>query len=439
MAGPDAGLKPGATHAARSPTICSLIRTGLVVRPRAGLLSFVKMLILFYVLIVQQLAQGLYSLWQGVLWLQMARRRLAKATAFFTPRVALFCPVKGMEPGLAENLAALVEQDYRDYEIFFAISGVDDPAYRVLEHVAASSKHPVHIVRAGRAKDCGDKVNNLRAAVEQAGEAFDIFVFADSDGRPSRRWLGRLVAPLADSRLGAVTTFRWLIPMRGGFWSALATAWNASIVTYLGEHNNNFCWGGGTAIRRSRFEETHVLEAWRGSVSDDYSLTNAVRYAGFPIEFVPECLVPSLSDVGAGGFFEFTTRQLIITRVYAPRLWKIAALGHVFYCAALLLGFDMWLTSLFTGEPGMQFLTLSLLLLGVAAIRGMLRLAAVMELLPEWRDTLLAYAWAWTLLAPIVPFVYLYNSAVAAFSRRIRWRGVRYELVSPCQTRLIVG
>jgi ceramide glucosyltransferase len=397
------------------------------------------MLIAFYVLIVQQLAQGLYSLWQGVLWLQMAKRRLARATAFFTPRVALFCPVKGMEPGLAENLTALIEQDYRDYEIFLAVSGVDDPAYRVLEHVAAASERPVHIVRAGRAKDCGDKVNNLRAAVEQAGDDFEIFVFADSDGRPSRRWLGRLVAPLADPRLGAVTTFRWLIPMRGGFWSALASAWNASIATYLGEHNNNFCWGGGTAIRRSRFEEARVLEAWRGSVSDDYSLTNAVRHAGFRIEFVPECLVPSLSDVDARGFFEFTTRQLIITRVYAPRLWKIAALGHVFYCAALVLGLGFWLGSFVTGGPGLQFLTLSLLLLGLAAIRGTLRLAAVMELLPEWHDTLLAYAWAWTMLAPIVPFVYLYNSAVAAFTRRIRWRGIRYELVSSRQTRLLAG
>jgi cellulose synthase/poly-beta-1,6-N-acetylglucosamine synthase-like glycosyltransferase len=157
------------------------------------------MLYVFYALMVQQLGQGLYGLWQGVLWLQMCKRRLARATGFFTPRVALFCPVKGMEPGLAENLAALIDQDYRDYEIFLAISGVDDPAYRVLEYVKASSKRPVHIVRAGRAKDCGDKVNNLRVAVEQAGEGFDVFVFADSDGRPSRRWLARLVAPLGSA------------------------------------------------------------------------------------------------------------------------------------------------------------------------------------------------------------------------------------------------
>jgi hypothetical protein len=80
-----------------------------------------------------------------------------------------------------------------------------------------------------------------------------------------------------------------------------------------------------------------------------------------------------------------------------------------------------------------------LLLFGLAAIRGMLRLAAVLDLLPEWRDTLLSYAWAWTLLAPLVPFMYLYNAVVAAFSRTIRWRGIRYQLVSAGQTRQITG
>jgi hypothetical protein len=392
----------------------------------------------FYILFVQQIAQGLYSLWQGVLWLGMAKKRLARPTGFYAPRVALFCPVKGMEPGLEENLTALTEFDYPEYEVFLAVAGPDDPAYRVLERVASMSKRRVRIVRAGRAKDCGDKVNKLRAAVEQAGTEFDIFVFADSDGRPSRRWLARLVAPLANEQLGAVTTFRWLIPLRGSFWSGLVSAWNASIATYLGEHGNNFCWGGGTAIRRQRFEEARVADAWSGSVSDDYSLTNAVKNAGYAIEFVPECLVASLTDVTSSAFFEFTNRQLIITRVYSPQHWKLAALGHFSYCAAILLGLGFWATSLFTGQPSIHFLMPTLLLLGLSAFRGILRVVAVLELLPEWRETLLAYAWAWTLLAPIVPFVYTYNAIVAAFTRRIRWRGIRYELVSACQTRQLV-
>ena len=73
-----------------------------------------------------------------------------------------------------------------------------------------------------------------------------------------------------------------------------------------------------------------------------------------------------------------------------------------------------------------------------AAVRGVLRLVAVLDLLPEWRKKLLAYAWAWTILAPLVPFVYLYNSFAAAFSRKITWRGIRYELVSAGQTRILV-
>ena len=66
--------------------------------------------------------QGLYSLWQGVEWLRMSRRRLATQVGFYTPRVAVICPVKGLEPDLEQNLLALTEFDYAQYEIFFAVA-----------------------------------------------------------------------------------------------------------------------------------------------------------------------------------------------------------------------------------------------------------------------------------------------------------------------------
>jgi ceramide glucosyltransferase len=274
------------------------------------------MIYLFYFLLIEQILQGLYSLWQGVEWLRMSRRHAGMPAGFYTPRVAVICPVKGLEAGLEENLAALTNFDYAQYELFFSIASAEDPAYRLLERLASASKRQIHIVRAGRPKDCGEKVNNLRAAVDQVGREFEVLVFVDSDGQPPRRWLARMLAPLADPRIGAATTFRWLLPRRGGFWSALASAWNASIVTFLGEHDRNFCWGGGVAIRRDRFDNAHVMEAWGGSVSDDYSMTDALVRGGFPIVFVPECLVPSPVELGAASFFEFTNRQLIITRVY---------------------------------------------------------------------------------------------------------------------------
>ena len=206
------------------------------------------MLTAFYILVGLQLLQGLYALWEGVRWWQMARRRLAAHPGFYAPRVAVICPCKGAEAGLEQNLVALTRFDYPHYEIFFTLADAGDPACEVIQRVAATSKPAVRTVVAGPPVDCGEKVNNLRAAVEQVGAEFEVLVFTDSDGRPGRHWLRHLVAPLGDAALGAATTFRWYLPDKGGFWSALASAWNAPIATLLGEHAHNFCWGGGSAL-----------------------------------------------------------------------------------------------------------------------------------------------------------------------------------------------
>lgn len=411
------------------------------------------MLALFYLLVIEQIFQGLYSLWQGMTWLRMARRSVTQSGSFYMPRIALLCPVKGLETGLEENLLALTEFSYLSYEIFFSVASSQDPAYPLLERIAAKSARTVHIINAGAAQDCAEKVNNLRAAVEKAGSEFDVLVFVDSDGRPPKRWLARLAAPLADDRIGAATTFRWLIPAPGekgsALWSALASAWNAPIATYMGgtslgsknspARDHNFCWGGGTAIRRERFEDIRALEAWQGSASDDFSLTLALRSAGCSIAFVPECLVPSFTATSARGLFEFISRQMIITRVYAPKLWATAAIAHLVYCSTVLLGLGLWITNLQAGLPSLQFLVVALVPPLLSAVRGVQRLAAVVELLPEHRQRLMADAWAWTVLAPIVPFAALYGAIVAAFRRQITWRGRRYDLISAHETRVLTS
>ncbi|MBI3669440.1 MAG: glycosyltransferase [Acidobacteria bacterium] len=391
----------------------------------------------FYILVALQILLGLYSLWEGARWLQMVRRRLASHPGFYAPRVALICPCKGVEPGLEQNLAALTDFDYPSYEVFFTLASAGDPAYAVLRRATERSKRPVHILVASPPEGCGEKVNNLRAAVEQLPAEFEVLVFTDSDGRPAHHWLRHLVAPLADARLGAATTMRWYLPNRGGFWSALAAAWNAPIATYLGEHRNNFCWGGGTAIRRQVFDQVHALEYWRGSVSDDYSLTRGLRAAGRRIHFVPECLVPTLHDVDLHGLLEFTNRQIVITRVYAPQLWALAGLAHLLYSGTVGLGLVGVLAGMLGGQTALHIFLLTLTPPLLAALRGYLRLAAVLDLLPAWKQKLLAYGWAWTLLAAMVPLLYSWNSLMAVFTRRIVWRGVHYLLISPSQTRIL--
>ncbi|MGB6431891.1 MAG: glycosyltransferase [Candidatus Acidiferrales bacterium] len=395
------------------------------------------MLVLFYILAIEQILQGIYNLWDSFRWLRAAQHGTASDPGFYTPTVAVFCPVKGLEPGLEQNLTALTRFDYPNYEIFFILASLDDPAHNLATLVATKSKTPAQVILAGKPQQCSEKVNNLRVAIDRVGGRFDAFVFCDSDGRPSRGWLKRLVGPLAAPSLGAATTFRWYMVERGGFWNAMLSAWNAPVATFLGQHGNNFCWGGGTAIRRETFESLHVMASWQGAASDDLVLTRVLRGANAPIRFVPECLVPTIAATTAGGFFEFTNRQMIVTRIYEPRLWWRGGFAHLIYATMLVLGVTIAAGDLLTGAPMFQILTLMSLPPLLAVVRGMLRLVAVIELLPEWKKQLLANGWIWTVLAPLVPLVSLWNHLVSATTRRIAWRGVRYELVSPTVTRVL--
>ena len=356
---------------------------------------------------------------------------------FVAPRVAVLCPCRGMEVGLERNLVTLTEFDHQNYEIFFILASANDPTAGILRRVIANSRPKAHLVIAGEPESCSEKVNNLRVAVEQLSEEFEVLVFADSDGRPGKSWLHRLVAPLGDHRVGAVTTMRWLVPNRSNLASALIAAWNAPVVTMLTEKGANFCWGGGTAIRRSDFEATGILDDWRTSVSDDYSVTRALESAGKSILFAPECLTLSFVETSFKDLLEFTNRQVLITRVYAHKIWARAAATHLLYCATITLGASLALSNLLAQRPSFHLAALLCLIFLLSAIRGAIRLTAVTEIFPASKSQLMGIAWIYILLPIVTPFLYSLNFLNSVLTRKIKWRGRCYELISPNQTRIV--
>lgn len=392
---------------------------------------------LFYLLALIQVAAGLYLLWQGILWLAYVRRRLRTDPGFYAPRTAVICPCRGMEPGLERNLLSLCEFNHQNYEVFFVLASENDPAYSLVKRVAATSHVKAHVVIAGPPENCSEKVNNLRAAVEQLPTEFEVLVFADSDGRPTKGWLHHLVAPLTDSRIGATTTMRWFLPNDSSLPTALLAAWNASVVTMLGPHSKNFCWGGGTAIRRTIFEQIGMLETWQHAFSDDYSLTRMIEQSRRQIVFLPECLTPSYVQTDFPALLEFANRQLRITRVYRFPMWASALATHFLYCLTLLLGLSVWLQLTFASRPAFQVASLLFLPLLLAAIRGALRVIAVTEALPALRVQIMSQSWIFVVLPIFLPFLFVFNFFSSAFGRRISWRGINYELISPDQTRIL--
>jgi ceramide glucosyltransferase len=391
----------------------------------------------FYFLAIVQIAMGAYLIWQGLQWLSYVRRRLGTDPGFKAPRVAVLCPCKGLEPGLERNLVALTEFNHQNYEIFFILASASDPAAGILNRVIASSRAKAHLVIADPPQDCGEKVNNLRVAIEQLPLEFEILVFADSDGRPGKGWLQQLTAPLADDRVGATTTMRWLVPNRSDLPSAVLAAWNAPIVTMLSEKGKNFCWGGGTAIRRNIFEQIGVLEDWRTSVSDDYSLTIALERTRRSILFVPECLTLSFVETDFRGLVEFTNRQILITRVYAQKIWAAAAATHFLYCLTITLGIALAIGDTVGQRPALHIATLTFFIFLLSAIRASLRVVAVTEILSSARAQIMSQSWIYILLTSLVPFWYVFNFLCSLITRKIRWRNVEYELISASQTRIV--
>jgi ceramide glucosyltransferase len=399
------------------------------------------MYVAFYILVVLQVLGGLYSLWEGIAWFQMVQTRLKSHAGFYAPVTAIICPCKGTELGLEDNLTALTKFEFPNYEIFFVLATSLDPALKVIERVKAASTRPVHIVIAGPGEGVGEKVYNLRRAVEALPAQFEVMVFADSDVRLPRGWLTKLVAPLQDSRTGATTAYRWIIPSRpmgdGGFASALASAWNAAIATMLGSSKENFCWGGATAIRKSMFDDVEALQAWEGALSDDFALTAALEQHGKPIVFVPECMAATLHPWTGKGLVEFTNRQIAITRVYSSKRWVLGAVAHLGYSITLIYAFVAILAAMINGDPWIQMVMLTAVIPLLAAVKGALRTLVLGELLPEYKAKINEWSWVWTVLAPVVPFLFAWNFLCSLLSKTIRWRGIRYEMVSPTMTRVL--
>ncbi|HEX5965466.1 MAG TPA: glycosyltransferase family 2 protein [Pyrinomonadaceae bacterium] len=355
------------------------------------------------------------------------RRETSRALPDFDPFVVVVAPTRGVEVGFAENVRPLMEQDYPSYEVVFVFDDPADPAIEIVRGFDAKT------VISGPAKDTGQKVHNLIAAVGEIDPRCEVIVFVDTDARPDRDWLRKLVAPLSDEELGASSGYRWFIPERGGLATRLRGVWNASIASALGEDTQkNFCWGGSTAIARSTFERLNVAERWQGTVSDDFTLTRVLKEAKLPIHFTPNCLVPSVGDCDFRELLEFTTRQIKITRVYASHLWLPLMLGSGLFCTVFFGGIALWLV---TGSVPVLAILVLLFLLGAG--KSFIRWQAIRVALPQHRSNLNRDLWAQVCLWPFASLLYFYNTLVAAFSRRIRWRGIAYELKSPQEAVII--
>jgi len=370
---------------------------------------------LFYFISTIAILQGILGLIDGV---RSARHiRTFRPRSVWRPRVVVICPCKGTDPEFRANAASILDQDYPNTLTVFVVESADDLAISDLQKLGV-----IPLV-AGISTIRGQKVHNMIHAVEASGDA-DVFVFCDADARFPKDWITNLIAPLEDESVGVSTGYRWYVDS-GSLPALFRSIWNASAVTALGDHSRNFAWGGSMAIRRETFEDIGVRHAWDRTVSDDMALTLAARKAGKRVVFVPSCLIPSHGDCTWMELLEFTTRQIIVVKVFDPRLWGLTFAGQTIFNIAFWWAFvRMW------AMP--QSAAVWLFLYILSGVKSAIRLKAVSSVLPG--GILSNRRWSYILLSPLSALLYEYNMLRSAFTRDIIWRHRRYRMISPQHT-----
>lgn len=329
------------------------------------------------------------------------------------PPATVIVPVKGFDEGLRENLAALASLDYPDYELLVAAQSEDDVPAGVLPARA-------RLVVAGEGDpETGEKIRNLLAAVAAARTESVVYVFADSDGRVPARWLRALVTALHRDGAGAATGYRWHLPRRVSAASLLRSVWNAVIAGGMGPGQNRFCWGGAMAIRKETFLKLDVPAWWRGAVSDDYRLSEAVRAAGLGVAFAPGAMVAAVDGTTMTGFLAWIRRQMMITRFYAPGLWRLSLFAHVVYCGAMVATLKI---------ATVASIGTLVVLLGVGMYKGWNRIRCARIAMQEYPQLFQTFALLHVLLVPVGTWLWLYSSVAAAIGNTIDWRGRKYRL-----------
>ena len=326
--------------------------------------------------------------------------------------ISVLKPLKGVDEDLEGNLRTFFELDYPCFELVFGVQDEADPALAVVRRM--TERHPgvpASVVVSPAAVGHNPKVNNLAGMAGRARH--DWLLISDSNVAVKRDYLWHMVTPVADPRVGMVTS---LIRAVGG--CGLGGTLEAVQL-------NTFVMGGVAAVSgllrqvcavgKSMLVHRRVLDAIGGFeklgryLAEDQVCGEAVRAAGRLVVVSPAPVDNVLGRFGLAGFASRHLRWARIRRaINLPGYLGELLTNPVAPALANLV--------IFPGRASLAVMVATVLALSLLAsaseraleVRRNPLLYPPLELL---RGLLLLALWP-------VPFV----------SRTVCWRGHRYRI-----------
>jgi ceramide glucosyltransferase len=329
----------------------------------------------------------------------------------FVPPVSILKPVRGLDPEAYENFASFARQDYPKYEILFCVGDLSDPALPVLQQIEREfPEAQIRIIVGSGREATNDKVAKLARLVDEA--AYEYLVINDSDVRVEPQYLRRLVAPLADPSVGAVTCF--YVPTKETSWVqnlqdvGMLSDFYPGILVAKQLDGVKFALGPTISTTRGHLKEFGGYASIENKPADDLLVGRLIEEQGYEVILLPYAVstVPdyqSLSEL----FFK-RLRWLTVMRHMRPwgHLGLIFTLGLPWSVLAVMIEPTAAIAVIYLGG---YLLVRSLLTLVVGSAglkqRGVWK---KLPLIPVW-DAMATLIW------------------LVSFARKsIRWRGQDY-------------
>jgi ceramide glucosyltransferase len=326
---------------------------------------------------------------------------------------SLLKPLCGDEPGLAENLASFVRQDYAaPVQIILGVQDPADPALQVAERLRR--EHPaadIAVVVDGRAHGANRKVSNLINMLEHARH--ELLVISDADIRAPTDYLRRVAAAAREPGAGVVTCF-YVGQGEAGCWSRLAAMGisygflpNVVLGAALGLAQP--CMGSTIALRRPVLDEIGGLRAFSDLLADDYEIGRAARARGHRVVLPPFIVTHGCGERSLGELYAHELRWAVTVRSISPP-------GH--------------LGSLITHPVPLALIGAALLGAPAYAL-AVLAAAIAARLLLMWSvDRAVGTASGPWLLLPLRDIVSFWVFISSLFARSVDWRGARFRVSS---------
>src|ERR1017187_3526963 len=224
---------------------------------------------------------ALFSCWR------FFRRPRRQPVAGFTPPVSILKPIRGLDPEAYENFASFCRQDYPDYGFLFCVGDREDPALPLIDELIREfPERRIRVLFGSGRNAANDKVAKLARLVSEAQH--EHVVISDSDVRVRPDYLRTVMAPLADPKIGAVTSFYLPIEertfvdrlqsvgMMSDFYAGIVVAWQLDGV--------KFALGPTIATTRARLAAFGGYESIENRPADDLLVGRLIADQGVEVE-----------------------------------------------------------------------------------------------------------------------------------------------------------